>query len=78
MAKDRADSTVTAILLPNCVERFMGQADVAAKLAEFRQGAAWQQSQLIDTGGWATPTGNKDAKAAVARVCARQLANRKT
>jgi hypothetical protein len=78
MAKERADGAVTAILVPICVERFMGQADAAVKLAEFQKGASWQQSQLIAKGGWATATGSKDPNAAVARVCAQQLANSKT
>jgi hypothetical protein len=78
MAKDRADGAVTAILVPICVERFMGQADAAAKLAAFQQSASWQQSQLIEKGGWATATGSKDPNAAVARGCAQQLANSKT
>jgi hypothetical protein len=78
MAKERADGAVTAILVPICVERFMGQADAAAKLAAFQKTVSWQQSQLIEKGGWATATGSKDPNAAVARVCAQQLANSKT
>lgn len=78
MAKERADGAVTAILVPICVERFMGQADAATKLTEFQRTASWQQSQLIEKGGWATATGSKDPNAAVARVCAQQLANSKT
>jgi len=78
MAKDHADSAVTAVLVPICVDRFMGQADAAVKLAEFQRSAAWQQSQVIEKGGWATATGSKDPNAAVARVCAQQLANSKT
>src|SRR5919109_3002316 len=78
MAKARADEAVTAILVPICVERFMGQADAAAKLAEFQRSASWQHSQLLEKGGWATTTGSKDPNAAVARVCAQQLANSKT
>ena len=66
------------VLVPLCVEKFMGQADAAAKLAEFQRSASWQQSQLIEKGGWATATGSTDPNAAVARVCAQQLANRKT
>jgi hypothetical protein len=77
MAKERADGAVTAVLVPICVERFMGQADAAAKLAEFQKTVSWQQSQLIAKGGWATATGSKDPNAAVARVCAQQLANSK-
>jgi hypothetical protein len=78
MAKERADGAVTAVLVPICVERFMGQADAAAKLAEFQRRATWQQSQAIEKGGWATATGSTDPNAAVARVCAQQLANSKT
>jgi hypothetical protein len=78
MAKDRADGAVTALLVPICVERFMGQADAAAKLAEFQKTVSWQQSQLIEKGGWATATGSNDPNSAVARVCAQRLANSKT
>jgi hypothetical protein len=78
MAKDRADGAVTAILIPLCVERFMGQADAAAKLAAFQKSVSWQQSQLIEKGGWATATGSQDPNAAVARGCAQQLANNKS
>jgi hypothetical protein len=78
MATERASAAVTAVLVPICVERFMGQVDAAAKLAEFQRSASWQQSQLIEKGGWATATGSKDPNSAVARVCAQQLANIKT
>jgi hypothetical protein len=78
MAKDRADGAVTAVLVPICVERFMGQADAAAKLAAFQNTVSWQQSQAIEKGGWATATGNTAPNTAVARGCAQQLANSKT
>jgi hypothetical protein len=78
MAKERADGAVTAVLVPICVERFMGQADAAAKLAAFQKGASWQQSQVIEKGGWATATGSKDPNAAVAKACAQQLAKTNT
>jgi hypothetical protein len=47
MASERAGAAVTAALVPICVERFMGQADAAAKLTEFQRIAAWQQGQFI-------------------------------
>jgi hypothetical protein len=78
MAKDRADGAVTAVLVPICVERFMGQADAAAKLAAFQNTVSWQQSQAIAQGGWATATGSTAPNTAVARGCAQQLANSKT
>src|SRR5919108_6410373 len=73
MAKDRADGAVTAVLVPLCVERFMGQADAAAKLAAFQNTASWRQSQLIAQGGWATATGSNSPDVAVAKACAQQL-----
>jgi hypothetical protein len=78
MAKARADEAVTGILVPICVEKFMGQADAAAKLAEFQRSASWQHSQLIEKGGWATVVGSQEPNTAVARMCAQQLVNRKT
>jgi hypothetical protein len=77
MAKARAGEAVTAILVPSCVERFMGQADTAAKLAALQNTASWQRSQLIEQGGWATVAGSTDPNTAVARMCAQQLVNRK-
>ena len=78
MAKERADGAVTALLVPICVERFMGQADATVKLAEFQRITAWQQSQFIEKGGWATATGNNSPNAVVAKACAQQLVKIKT
>jgi hypothetical protein len=78
LAKDRADGAVTAALVPICVERFMGQADAAAKFAAFQHTVLWQRSHVLEQGGWATATGSTDPNAAVARACAQQLANRET
>jgi len=78
LAKERAEGAVTDLMVPLCVERFMGQTDAAVKLTEFQKGASWQQSQVIAKGGWATVTGATDPNTAVARACALQLANRKT
>ena len=75
MAKDRAGEAVTAILVPICVERFMGQTDAAAKLTEFQKTASWQQNQVIEKGGWATAIGSNGPNSAVARACAQQLVN---
>jgi hypothetical protein len=52
----------------------MGQADASTKLMEFQRSATWQQSQLIEKGGWATATGSNTPNSAVAKVCAQQLA----
>jgi hypothetical protein len=77
MARRQADAAVTAVLTPICVENFMAQADAAAKLAEFRKSGAWQQSQFIEKGGWATLSGSTTPNAAVAKACADTLAKTK-
>jgi hypothetical protein len=78
MASERAGEAVTTVLVPICVERFMGQADAAAKLAAFQRTASWQQSQLIEKGGWATSTGSTSPNSAVAKACAQELVKIKT
>jgi hypothetical protein len=78
MAKERADTAVTAMLVPICVERFMGQDDAAAKLAAFQRIMSWQQSQFIEKGGWATATGSTSPNSAVAKACAQELVKIKT
>ena len=78
MASERAGEAVTAVLVPICVEKFMGQADATAKLAAFQSTASWQQSQLIEKGGWATATGSASPNSAVAKSCAQQLVKIKT
>jgi hypothetical protein len=72
-ATERAGAAVMAVLVPICVERFMRQADAVVKLAAFQKGAVWQQSQVIEKGGWATATGSNTPNAAVAKACAQQL-----
>jgi hypothetical protein len=78
LAKERASEAVTAVLVPICVEKFLGQAEAAAKLAEFQRSASWQHSQFIERGGWATATGSTSPNAAVAKACAQQLVKIKT
>jgi hypothetical protein len=73
MAKERADTAVTATLTPLCVERFLAQSDSAVKLAELQTTSSWQQSQFVEKGGWATLAGNKTPNSAVARACADAL-----
>ena len=78
LAKERADAAVTATLVPICVEKFMTQADAADKLAAFQRSTAWQQSQFIEKGGWATAAGSTSPNSAVAKACAQELVKIKT
>jgi hypothetical protein len=56
----------------------MAQTDAAVKLDAFQKGASWQQSQVIEKGGWATAAGSTTPNAAVAKACAQQLVKIKT
>jgi hypothetical protein len=74
MASDRADAAVVDALTPVCVAEFEGQADAAAKLAEFKKiSTSWDQSSFIEKGGWATIPGSKTPNSDVARACAQKL-----
>jgi cytochrome bd-type quinol oxidase subunit 2 len=78
MARERADAAVVTVLTPFCVASFLQQPDATGKLAEFRKASVWQQSQLVEKGGWATLAGNTTPNAAVARACAEELVKTKT
>lgn len=72
MASERAENAVVNVLTPICVEKFQGQADLAAKV-EFKKATSWDQRALIEKGGWATTPGTEKANSAVARACAEKL-----
>ena len=73
MAADRAESAITSVLAPICVEKFQQQTDAAAKLIEFKKAASWDQRALIEKGGWATIPGTEKMNSAVATACAEKL-----
>src|SRR2546428_7672624 len=78
MAVERASSAVIVALTPSCVASFMKQPNAAAKLAAFQKIDSWRQRQLGDTGGWATPRGDKSLHSGLANACAEQLVKAKT
>jgi len=78
MARERADAAVVPLLIPICVERFMQQPDAKTKLTELQKTSAWQQSEFVEKGGWATAPGSNTPNSAVARACAEQLTKAKT
>lgn len=74
MADARAESAIILALTPVCVARFEAQADVKAKMAEFKKvTASWDQRSYIEKGGWATPPGSDTPNSAVADACAEKL-----
>ena len=73
MAADRAESAITSVLAPICVEKFQHQTDAAAKLIEFKKAASWDQRSLIEKAGWAMLPGTDKSNSAVASACADKL-----
>ena len=74
MAADRSNTTLVAALTPSCVASFMRQPGGTTKLAEFKKiDSSWEQRQLIEKGGWATPDGVKDPNPGLATSCAEAL-----
>jgi hypothetical protein len=73
MATDRAEGAVVSVLAPICVEKFQLQANVPAKLIEFKNAASWDQRSLIEKGGWATIPGTEKMNSAVASACADKI-----
>jgi hypothetical protein len=75
IATERASSTLVVALTPSCVASFLKQPGATAKLAEFKKiDSSWDQRQLIEKSGWATPDGEKQANSALATSCAEALA----
>ena len=75
IATERANSTLVVALTPSCVASFMKQPGSTVKLAEFQKiDSSWNQRQVIEKSGWATPDGEKEPHSALATSCAEALA----
>jgi hypothetical protein len=77
IALERSNAAVVTALTPSCVSSFMQQPDAAAKLKELKATDIWRQREFVETGGWATPTGEKHPNSSLAGACADQLAKMK-
>jgi len=77
MAAERASAAVVVALTPSCVASFLQQANAAAKLAEFHTIDSWKRREFIETGGWATPRGDKTPNSGLATACAEELVKTK-
>jgi hypothetical protein len=78
VAVERANTAVVVALTPTCVASFLHQPDATAKLAELQKTDSWKQRQVIEEGGWATPSGDKTPNSGLASACAEALAKAKT
>ena len=72
-AKQRAETAVVAALVPICVARFNGAADVAVHAAALKKASSWDQSSYVEKGGWANMPGSTTTNTDLARACAEAL-----
>ena len=73
VAAAKHDGAVEAFT-PACVEKFKAQPDAAVKMADFTKASSWEQSGIVEKGGFAKMAGPK-LESDVARACAGILAN---
>ncbi len=78
MSLERANAAVVVALTPSCVSRFMQQPNAAAKLKELQAVDSWKRREFVETGGWATSSGDKAPNADVANACAERLLGAKS
>ena len=74
MATDARESGRAELAAAICVDRFLDETTVAAKLAELKDKSKWQRGDYIEDGGWATPIGFEKPVEGAADLCATQLA----
>ena len=73
IAMQRTNLAVTSALTPICVQSFMKQTDAATKLTGLKETQAWQQSEVVEKGGWATMPGGTAPVSGLASACAEAL-----
>ncbi|MDT2021261.1 hypothetical protein [Methylocella sp. CPCC 101449] len=77
-ARLRAEAAVISALSPICVQKFREEAGVDERLIKLKRDSAWQQTNFISRGGWATLPGRSKPDLDVARACAAALVGAKT
>jgi hypothetical protein len=74
LAKQQADSAVTAALVPVCVARSKSDQAAAKKLGELRaMTSPYDQQEFVTKTGWATVPGTENPNRDVAEACASAL-----
>ena len=74
MAMQRADTAVTAALIPVCLAQQKGDATKGKKLGELRAiTTSYEQTDFVMKSGWATFPGKTEANRDVAEACAAAL-----
>ena len=72
-AKQQVETAVVAALVPVCVAKFNGAADVAVHAAALKKASSWEQGSYVEKGGWANMPGTTTANTDLARACAEAL-----
>ena len=74
IAREQADSAVTAALVPVCVAQSKADQASATKLAELRSiSSSYEQQEFVTRAGWATVPGNPGPSRELADACASAL-----
>lgn len=73
LAVQRTHVAVTSALTPICVQSFLKQPDATKKLTGLKEAQPWQQTELVEKGGWATMPGSDAPAQGVASACAEAL-----
>ncbi len=74
MARQMADDAVVARLAPICVAQFNQDSEKDEKLKMLKDTTSYQRGDYVETQGWATMPGEKEADSPVAVKCAVLLA----
>ena len=74
MARQQADSAVTAALVPVCVAQSRADRAAAQKLTELRAlSSSYDQQEFVTKAGWATVPGSPEPSRDLADACASAL-----
>ena len=74
LSANRADTAVTAALVPICLAQQKTDRPEGEKLGELRAlTSSYQQTEFVMKAGWATFPGQADPNRGVAEVCAAEL-----
>jgi len=74
VAKQQADTAVTAALVPLCIAKSKADGGVLKKLGELKAlSSSYEQRDFVTSTGWATVPGSADPNRDVADACAAAL-----
>ncbi len=73
MANKQEVAAIAAVLTPYCVENSKTDPKSAEVFVEFKKGNSYQQRQIIEKAGWATPLGSDKPNSVLASACQAEL-----